>query len=46
MGLISFWRTPVVTLGFSSKRTFAFAKTHDGLINCQDLLSSGGQSGN
>ena len=46
MGLISFWRTQAVTLGFSSKRTFAFAQAHDKLTDCQDLLSVGCQSGN
>ena len=38
MGLISFWRTQAVTLGFSSKRTFAFAQAHDRLIDCQDCF--------
>ena len=46
MGLISFWRTQALTLRFSPKRTFEFAQAHDRLIDCQDLLSFCGQSGN
>ena len=46
MGLISFWRTQAVTLRFSPKHTFEFAQAHDRLIDCQDLLSFCGQSGN
>ena len=46
MGLITFWRTQAVTLRFSPKSTFEFAQAHDRLIDCQNLLSFGGQSGN